>query len=495
MKARAFVDPSDVIGQVSPLIYGHFIEHLGCCIYGGIWVGEDSPLPNVRGFRRDVLEAVQAISPPLVRYPGGNFASAYHFEDGIGPRAQRPSRWDLAWKTVEPNHVGTDEFIEWCRLVKAQPYLCVNAGNGTPEEAARWVEYCNGTQSTHHANLRRANGHAEAYGVKYWSVGNELYGDWQIGHCSDGKECAQRTRAFAQAMKSADPAIELVGVGTRHDQQWNWDVLTGAGRWLQQLSVHCYVHLHQHSLSDLLGASEYVAQILDTVAATIKGARAAARIEHPITIALDEWNLWYHDIPADHDPGSNLAQVTALKDALFTAAVFNVFHRHCQVLSMANVALTVNCLPLIHTRPDGGFFCNPQYLAFQLYVHHTGNVCVRSRVDVDAYRTEAASFYGEVCKADVPFLDLSVTCTPATKTLFLHAVNRHATESIECEFDLREASPTTGTAYVLTADSADARNSFDTPHAVQLAQRLLAKVGGKFAYGFPPLSVTVLELR
>nr|MBA3710804.1 alpha-N-arabinofuranosidase [Planctomycetota bacterium] len=459
MKATAFVNIPDALGTISPLIYGQFIEHLGRCIYGGLWVGEDSKIPNIRGFRRDVMEAVKAIRPGIVRYPGGNFASAYHWQDGVGPRAERPRRWDPTWKCEESNHVGTDEFIDWCGMIQAQPYLCVNAGNGSAEEAARWVEYCNLAKNTSHAAMRVKNGHAKPHDVRYWSIGNELYGEWQIGHMGDGKECARRTRDFAHAMSCVDPTIEMIGVGTRHDPQWNWDMVTGSGKWLKHLSVHCYIHLNKHTLPELLAAPDYFAQILGHVSGTIAGARRAAGIAHPIRIALDEWNLWYHEIASDNDPGSHLGQNTSLKDALFTASVFNVFHRNCDILSMANYALTVNGLPLIYTHPTHeGMYFNPQYLAFLLYSNRTGEQCVRNHVVCDGYSSEAKSFYGENCKASVPYLDLSTSWSPGTRTLYLHAVNRSEKDAVECDIQLRGAEPTSGTAHVLAGDHADARN-------------------------------------
>jgi alpha-N-arabinofuranosidase len=324
----------------------------------------------------------------------------------------------------------------------------------------------------------------------------ELFGEWQIGHVSDGKACALRTRDFAHAMSCIDPTIDLIGVGTRHDPQWNWDMVRGAGKWLKHLSVHCYVHLKQHSLPDLLAAPEYFSQVIHHVSGTIIGAQRAAKITHPISIALDEWNLWYHDANADHDPNSTLGQVTALKDALFTASVFNIFHRNCNVLSMANYALTVNGLPLIYTHPsDDRMFCNPQYLAFLLYGNHTGSISIRNHVECDGYSSDAEMTFGERCTTSVPYLDLSTSFSPTTGTLFLHAVNRSERDAVECDICLLGLSPTTGKAHVLAGDGPEARNSFDQPHAVRLAQHHLSQVGSSFTYSFPPLSATILELH
>ena len=481
MRARVFVDIEGVIGDIDPKIYGQFIEHLGRCIYGGIWVGEDAGIANVRGFRKDVLEAVKAIAPPIVRYPGGNFVSGYHWEDGIGPRGERPARFDLAWRVEEPNQFGTDEFIEWCRLVGTEPYICVNAGSGTPEEAARWVEYCNYGGSTCYASLRRRYGHQEPYGIRYWGLGNELYGEWQVGHCVDGKECARRTLEFAKLMRRVDEDIELVGVG-HTGEQWNWDMVAGAGKWFQHLAVHIYIR--QYSLPELLASSLDIERTLRRAAGTVESARAAAHIEHPIGIAFDEWNVWY---PSAQRPEH--WQVTSLKDGLFTAATFNTFHRLCNELSMACFAQTVNALPLIHTHPeDGRIYCNPQYLAFRLYVPRTGEKALRARCEVEAYRSETLHLDA------VPYLDVSATFSEARRTLFLHAVNRHEREPVEAEIELRGITPKQGKATILTADSADARNDFDHPGAVALAEHEVSCAGRRLVHAFPPLSATVLEL-
>ena len=178
--AKIKIDLERKLGQVDRRIYSGFIEHLGRCIYGGIYE-EGSPLTDAHGFRTDVLDAVRALQLPILRWPGGNFVSGYHWIDGVGPVDKRPRKTELAWLTEESNHFGTDEFIQYCRTLKTEPYICVNMGTGTLDEAQAWVEYCNGTGNTYWANLRRQNGHAEPYGVKYWGLGNEMYGRWQIG--------------------------------------------------------------------------------------------------------------------------------------------------------------------------------------------------------------------------------------------------------------------------------------------------------------------------
>jgi alpha-L-arabinofuranosidase len=209
--AKINIDLDRKIGSVDRRIFGNFIEHLGRCIYGGVF-DEGSPLSDGRGFRRDVLEAIRPLRIPILRWPGGNFVSGYHWLDGLGPREDRPRRVDLAWYAEESNRFGTDEFIQYCRALDTEPYICVNMGSGTMDEAQAWVEYANSTRNTHWANLRRKHGCPEPYQVKYWGLGNEMYGGWQIG-ALEAMDYVKKARAFGMVMKRMDPSIALVGCG------------------------------------------------------------------------------------------------------------------------------------------------------------------------------------------------------------------------------------------------------------------------------------------
>ncbi len=206
--ARLLKPSSLDLDSVDSKIYGGFIEHLGRCIYGGIFE-EGSPLSDKQGFRHDVLDALRPLRNPIMGWPGGNFVSGYHWLDGVGPVKQRPRRRELAWHKEEPNRFGTNEFMQFCKLLGTEPYICVNMGTGTMDEAQGWVEYCNGTGNTYWANLRREHGHEKPYNVKYWGLSNEMYGPGQIGTL-DAEDYVEKAREFAKVMKWADPTIELV---------------------------------------------------------------------------------------------------------------------------------------------------------------------------------------------------------------------------------------------------------------------------------------------
>ena len=208
LKAQVTIDLDNETGEINPFVYGHFIEHLERCIYDGIWTRDGSAL------RRDTFELIKAIKPPVIRYPGGNFASGYHWEDGIGPKDKRPQRFDEAWQSHETNLVGADEYMKFCRMAGAEPFLVVNDGSGTPEEAARWVAYCNEPADGIEGRRRAANGCSEPYNVKIWGAGNEVWGRWQIGHTGP-REYTDRLRKFVSAMRTIDSGIHIVAVGDK----------------------------------------------------------------------------------------------------------------------------------------------------------------------------------------------------------------------------------------------------------------------------------------
>jgi len=475
-----FVDASALIGVLDRRIYGQFIEHLGRCIYGGIWVGARSKIPNVKGFRKDVLDAIKAIEPPIVRWPGGNFSSAYHWEDGIGPRESRPRRFDIAWGAEEPNEFGTDEFVEWCRIVGTQPFIVVNAGNGTPEEAARWVEYCNSSGGTHYALLRRRYGHPEPYNVRLWGIGNELYGRWQVGFCVDGMECARRTLEFANEMRKVDPSIELVGVGCE-DPEWNLSMVKVAGEYIDYLSVHTYIG-GDRPYRELVATPMDIEDKLRGIYYLIECARRKWKVRRRIRIAFDEWNVWYPEAkPPLHE------QVTRVKDAIFTALVLNALQRLCNEVAIACFAQTVNVLPLIMTRDDGAMFVNPQYLVFKLYAEGVRGSVVCATAIAPAYYSKSLGKY--VC-----LLDVSAIISKTNDELDLFIVNRHEDEGFECKLHIRGFSPSLIEHNYIAGDSIDDMNSFDEPNRVSIERRRL-KFSDGASIEVPPHSVNLMRLR
>lgn len=478
-----------IAGEITPLVYGHFIEHLGRCIYGGVFDPTCSKADS-NGFRLDVAEAARNIKCPLLRWPGGNFASAYHWMDGIGPVKARPQHINYVWGGLESNRFGTDEFIEYCRLVGAEPYITLNLGTGTLEEALHWLEYCNLSTPTKYATLRRKYGHAEPYNVKYWGIGNEVYGEWQVGHCS-AEEYAEKCRQYAQFMKNVDPTIKLVAVGA-DDPDWDLVVLKRAGKLIDYISIHQY-----HGSEDYyetVAAAYYVEKRLQLLESLIRH----AKLEH-VKIALDEWNVWYQVDPSKEAEESGvvlLEETYALKDALFAAGVFLVLHRMSDIVGMANLAQMVNALGMIKTRRDA-MVLTPTYYVFDLFVNHTGRVRLGLEIVSDTYSIKAKSFIRGLIRFSldrVPYLDGSATYDSQRHMVCLALVNFHKDEACEVEIDLGDLQVAEeGQALELTAADPYAANDFTTPTAVVPQIKRIAINKKIFVAHLPPHSLTVFE--
>jgi len=491
--AKITIDLDRKLGNVDPRIYSAFAEQLGRCVYGGIY-DEGSPLSDEHGYRKDVLEKVRSLKPPLLRWPGGNFVSGYHWTDGVGPVEQRPRRMELAWHNEESNRFGTDEFIQYCRLIGAEPYLCANMGTGTLDEAQAWVEYCNGTGNTYWANLRRKNGHEEPYGVKYWGLGNELYGNWQIG-ALNAEDYTKRAIEFAKIMKWTDPTIQLVSCGKNGWNDWDRVVLEGLARYIDFHSIHIYT-----------GSSDYYSNVLaphqaeraiDICQALIERVRYTQRIEHPISIAYDEWNVWFR---TQNDIHPGLEEIYTLADALAVATYLNSFIRHCRSVGIANYAQLVNVIAPIFTSKQG-LFLQTIYYPLYLYREYMLEVALDVYADSEPLpfnaKTESSIWPHRVADRG-PFqaLDVTATCDAAGRDLVLACVNRNKEQPIATTIQLvNTAVQADINASEVNAPDVNAVNSFEQPGAVDIQEYTLDNGGQSFTYTFPAHSLTVLRLR
>jgi alpha-N-arabinofuranosidase len=339
---RIAVDPQRPIGRVDRKVFGGFVEHLGRCIYGGLY-DEGSPLSDDRGFRKDVLGLLRELRMGVLRWPGGNFVSNYHWTDGIGDKDDRPVRPELAWGGTESNRFGTDEYLAYCAELGTEPYICLNMGTGTLAEALDWVEYCNSTRATDWADRRRRNGHPEPYGVNLWGLGNEMYGDWQVGALSAEEYVREATR-WARALKMLDPAIQLVSCGKTGWNEWDRIVIEGTAHLVDYHSIHIYT-----------GSEDYWTNVLQPHQAE-RGIRCAQsliqraayrlKIADPPKIAYDEWNVWYRNMTVD------LAERYTFGDALAVGTYLNILVRNSDSVKMANLAQMVNAIAPIVTTPE-----------------------------------------------------------------------------------------------------------------------------------------------
>jgi alpha-N-arabinofuranosidase len=492
LKAEVQVDAREVIGEIHPYVYGHFVEHLERCVYGGIWTEDGSRL------REDTLELVKALRPPLIRYPGGNFASGYHWEDGIGPRQARPRRFDKAWNAWESNQVGSDEFLDYCAQVGADPFLVVNDGSGTPEEAAAWVAYCNQPAGEIEGRRRASNGHPVPYGVRLWGVGNEVWGAWQIGHASPA-EYATRLRTFAQAMRQADPTLRIVAVGDKvmsddpgdPGRLWNETVLRQAGDLIDDLSFHFYQPdregwlesydmepLHHTVCAAPLDAEAIIGRMAAQIASLAPGRK--------IGVAFDEWNLWL----APPENAKSMHQVVyTLRDALYTAGMFHAFHRQCDILPMANLAQLVNVLPAIVT-DERRAYATAIYYPFWMYLQMEP-VALRVQADVATFDSQTlgniAAHYG------VPYLDVTATRSTDGKRLVMGIINRHPRCKVKASISLAGfPNLSSKSAWQLSGPDPLAANSFGAPEAIKARAIDLPEIKGNYyKEELPACSVTV----
>ena len=487
--ARIEIRADRPVGTVDERIFGGFIEHLGRCVYGGVFE-EGSHRSDARGFRTDVLDAVRSLGLRHVRWPGGNFVSGYHWADGIGPPGQRPRRAELAWRTEEPNRFGTDEFMAWCAAVGVEPALCLNMGTGTLDEALAWVEYCNGTGDTYWANRRRANGHDEPYRVRYWGLGNEMYGDWQIGQRT-AQEYVTTARQWAKAIRFLDPGVSLVSCGQSGVDDWDRVVIDGLARYVDLHSIHLYTGSDDY-WSNVL-APHFAEWALSVAGALIDRARYAQRIGHEIGLAYDEWNVWYRT-----DDG-RLEERYTLADALAVATYLNVFVRKSAVLRMANLAQLVNVIAPIVTSPDG-LFLQSIFHPLRLISTATQEVALDTFVDSGTHaHADRAGERWPYRVADLgPFqlLDVAATRDAEGRQLTISVVNRDPGQALDTRIHLtgaRAAGPVV--VHEVTGDSPEVSNSATEPDVVTTVSTKRDVGGGDLDLRFPPHSFTLLEVQ
>ncbi len=483
IKAEVRIDPRRRLGVIDPNIYGGFIEHLGRCIYGGIYE-PGSPLSDGQGFRKDVLEAMRRLRPPMLRWPGGNFASGYHWLDGVGPPEGRPRRWDLAWRTEESNRFGTDEFIAYCRALGTEPYLCANLGSGTLDEAASWVEYCNATTDTHNANLRRRNRSAEPHGVRYWGLGNEVFGFWQVGH-KTAAQYAEQAREYGKAMKWVDPSIQLVACGAGNPD-WDWEVLKTLARYIDYISVHAYFRPDpEEPYYSLLTWPRRQESYIRTLWELICAARRQYVVDRSIRIAFDEWNVWYRTLG---DAKNLLEETYDLADALCVASFLNMLQRNCVAIGMANIAQMVNVIAPIFTNPEG-FYLQTIYFPLLLQAEHSGPVALDVWAESDDVEVPG------LLPRRLPLLDVSATVDEEKGTLYLSAVNLSREDDMSVNLRVVDAEVAAeGAHYVCTGRDPSVANSFAEPENVSVRRRGLKRLSGRCRVSLPRHSASVLEL-
>ncbi|MFB3827543.1 MAG: alpha-N-arabinofuranosidase [Bryobacteraceae bacterium] len=493
--ARIKIDTDRVVGEVHPHLFGNFAEHLGRCIYGGIWE-ENGRFSDPEGYRKDVMEAARGLGVTLLRWPGGNFVSGYNWRDGIGPREARPARPDHAWGDVESNRFGTDEFLRYCERLGVEPYICINAGLGTVEEARSWVEYCNEARPTYWAGQRRKNGREKPYGVKYWGLGNEIDGPWQLGH-KNAEDYGKFALEAAKAMRRADPSIKLIASGSSNFGrganwiEWNRAVLERLKNDIDYISLHTYIGNRENDFENFLAASEDIDHRIEVVQGLIRAAQSGQPNPRPIHIAYDEWNVWYRARGGgEYETGrTRLEEIYNFEDALAMGMFFNSFFRHAGVVKMANLAQLVNVIAPIFTSKEG-LFLQTIYFPIAEYARQKGSRALDVWVSGPQYQPRGRSPLG--------YLDVSATHDPKTGTVCLNVLNRSLRNDIEASIENQSgALAALGEVWELNHPDLKAVHGFGEDRKVRPAVRPLsvALSGNRFSYTFPRHSLTVLKLR
>ncbi len=476
-------------------LYGHFAEHLGRCIYEGLWVGEDSPIPNTRGIRNDVLAALRALDVPVLRWPGGCFADEYHWKDGIGPREKRPKIINTHWgAVVENNHFGTHEFMDLVELLGCEAYICGNVGSGTVQEMMDWVEYLTSDADSPMANLRRANGRDKPWRVRYFGVGNE---SWGCGGSMRPEYYADEYRRYNTFVKnySGNQVFRIACGANTDDYRWTEVLMREAGRNMDGLSLHYYTTLQGWPPVGSATVFDEAAWHLTLSKAlhmeTLIRRHATIMDQHDpakrVGMIVDEWGTWFAV-----EPGTNpgfLYQQNTLRDALVAALHFHLFQRHADRVAMANIAQFVNVLQAMILTDGSRMLRTPSYWVFEMMkVHQGGTVLPVDFQESPAYTLGDGS---------IPAVSASATRHPASGAVHLSLANTHPREAAGFACQLGGLPVVSVTGRILTASAMTAHNTFDAPDTVQPASFSGARLaaGDRLEVTLPPMSVVVLELR
>jgi alpha-N-arabinofuranosidase len=491
---QIFVDTNRTIAPISPLLFGGFVEHMGRCVYEGIY-DPASPHADERGLRKDVMAALRDQAYTVIRYPGGNFLSGYNWLDGVGPQEQRPRRRELAWQSLETNQFGTNEFMGFCAAINAAPMLGVNMGTGDIQSASALVEYCNTPGGTYWSDLRASHGYRDPHNVRYWCVGNEMDGPWQIGHL-DAVAYGNKALEAAKLMRWQDPTIKTILCGSSNDRMptypdWDRTALEIAWEQTDYLSMHYYAGNHTNDTTSYLASAVAFERFVDTLEGTLRYVKAKQRSKHDVHLSWDEWQVWYKGDPMQGNwtEAPHLAEeIYNLEDALVVAQWLNVFLRKSHVLKIACVAQIVNVISWLQTRTDG-LLKQPSYYAFKL----VSNFARGEALDVLVKAPQLETKQYDAVSA----LDVSASYDAATQQGALFLVNRSQTDSVTTDIMWQDGKPVqVDKAWQLAGNDPKETNSWESP------DRLVAKAiatpvidAGHATLTLPPLSFTVLTTR
>ncbi len=509
---RVVIDSGRQIAPISPILFGSFLEHLGRAIYEGIYE-PGSKFADSNGFRTDVMKEVHDLGVPIVRYPGGNFVSGYHWLDGVGPKKDRPAVLDRAWNSLETNQFGTDEFITWARAVGTEPLFGLNFGTGTAEDAAALVEYCNVPSGTKWSNLRRAHGYEQPHNVKYWCVGNEMDGPWQIGHMP-AREYGIKATDAAHQMHDLDPTIKLIACGSAGPFmptyiEWDRTVLEECYDVVDGISLHHYWGNTEENDND---STKYMAMNLamdrqiEEISAVCDTVRARRRSGKQLFLSFDEWNVWYRARDGEFANGHGkaaqhlLEEPYNLEDAVLVGGLANSLIRHSDRVKVACLAQLVNVIAPITTNEDGIL----RHTIFYPYAWALKYGRGKSLSLAPEGPTYSVTKLGRPIESigmaapgfgDVPYLDVVATYDEEKNAAAILVMNRDLQNEQELEIDWHDLTPTKVLAFeTITGPDLKAGNTFADPKKVVPQTLESPKAGSKMTVKLPARSYSVLSL-
>lgn len=480
------------VGLVDSRLFGGFLEHMGRAVYEGVY-DPASGRADKDGFRLDVLSTLRRLNMTTMRYPGGNFASGYHWEDGVGPLDKRPTVRELAWQSIEPNRFGTDEYIRLCRKMAWIPMLTVNLGTGTPEEARNWVEYCNSPAGTRYANLRAANGNIEPHGVGMWCLGNEMDGSWQLGHVP-AEQYAIRAQQAAKMMKDVDSGIEVVvcgssGVSMATYMEWDRQALEYLGDFADYISLHRYVGNRDQDTPDYLAIANSIDRQIEEIDAVCRFVQSKRRTRKRAYLCFDEWNVWYKNMQMDGEgkfAPHLIEEVYNLEDALVAAGFLHSFIRHADVVKIANMAQIVNVIAPILTRGDETLIQSIFY-PFEMFSRRREGISLKTAVTGPSYEGKT--------NGPAHYIDASAILNEEQLHVFIS--NRNMDEAARVQINIADQNiAVLVSAELLTGPDANASNSFEQPDIIKPSPFSECSImAGRAEVELPPLSVLAMTFR
>jgi len=505
--ARARIADPGISRDFDRRLFGSFLEHLGRAIYTGIYQ-PGSPLADSHGFRSDVAREIKEIGVPIVRYPGGNFVSGYNWLDGVGPKNARPTVLDRAWNSLETNQFGTNEFVDWCRLVGAEPLLGMNFGTGTAESAVAYVEYCNLAGGTKWSELRKAHGYAQPHGVRYWCLGNEMDGPWQIGRM-EAREYGRKARDAARQMRVVDPSVQLIACGSSGTNMptyltWDREVLEECFDQVDGISLHAYYGNTRAQTAN--SSARFLAMNLDMdrqireVSAVCDYVQALRKSSKRLWLSFDEWNVWYRARDGRATDGRRqaaphlLEEVYNLEDALLVGGFVNTLLRNSDRVHVACLAQLVNVIAPIVTS-DTAVLRQSIYYPYAWALRYARGRVLDVRVESQTYPVSGAGLQADFARnADVPFVDVVVTADASQRTACALLLNRDLEAEREVVLEWGGVRPArVTTCETLTGPDLKAFNTFEDPRRVAPQPMDPPAAGERMTFRLPARSYTVAQ--